>query len=115
MESAGGKQSVGIGLVGSGFMGRCHANAFTAVSVGFDVPVLPEKSILADASADLAERRARELGFSRSTADWKELVGDDRVDIVAIAAPNALHEPIALAAIEAGKDGLLRKAPLDDG
>ncbi|MCY3876446.1 MAG: hypothetical protein OXF88_19420, partial [Rhodobacteraceae bacterium] len=37
-------------------MGRCHANAFTAVSVGFDVPVLPEKSILADASADLAER-----------------------------------------------------------
>ena len=103
MESAGGKQSVGIGLVGSGFMGRCHANAFTAVSVGFDVPVLPEKSILADASGDLAERRARELGFSRSTADWKELVGDDRVDIVAIAAPNALHEPIALAAIEAGK------------
>ena len=52
---------------------------------------------------DLAERRARELGFSRSTADWKELVEDDHVDIVAIAAPNALHEPIALAAIEAGK------------
>ena len=103
MEIAGRKQSVGIGLVGSGFMGRCHANAFTAVSGCFDVPVLPEKSILADASRDLAERRARELGFSRSTADWKELVEDDQVDIVAIAAPNALHEQIALAAIEAGK------------
>ena len=97
------RRSVGIGLVGSGFMGRCHANAFSSVAGLFETPVVPRKSVLADASEELAAESARALGFARSTANWKSLVEDDEVDIVAITAPNVLHEPMALAAIEAGK------------
>ena len=84
-------------------MGRCQANAFTSVATLFETPVLPVKAVLADAGDDVAERNALALGFARATADWKSLVEDPAVEIVAIAAPNALHEPIALAAIAAGK------------
>ncbi len=103
MTTSGTKRSVGIGLVGSGFMGRCHANAFTAASGIFDLPVQPRKVMLADAGEELAGRMAHALGFERATADWRVLVEDEAIDIIAITAPNALHEPIALAAIDAGK------------
>lgn len=103
MKNAEKRRGVGIGLVGSGFMGRCQANAFTSVATLFETPVLPVKAVLADAGEDVAERNAQALGFARATADWKTLVEDSAVEIVAIAAPNALHEPIALAAVAAGK------------
>ncbi len=97
------KTSVGIGLIGSGFMGRCHANAFTAVAGLFDLPMTPVKQVLADHSQEAANAGARALGFAQATADWEALIADKAVDIVAITAPNALHEPMALAAIAAGK------------
>ena len=97
------RPTVGIGLIGSGFMGRCQANAFTSVAGLFDVPVVPVKAMLADATPEMAATGARDLGFAQATSDWQALVDDDAVDIVAITAPNVLHEPIALAAIVAGK------------
>lgn len=97
------KAEIGIGLIGAGFMGRCHANAFTSVGGLFDLPARPVKAVLADASEDAARAGARALGFARGTADWQDLIADEAVDIVAITAPNILHEPIALAAIAAGK------------
>ncbi len=98
-----GKRQIGIGLVGSGFMGRCHANAFRTVSGLFDVPFDPKLTILADATDDLARDGAQALGFERFTSDWQALVDDPGVGIVAITAPNVLHAPISLAAIAAGK------------
>ena len=97
------RSDIGIGLVGSGFMGRCHANAFRAVSGLFDLGATPRLEMLADASPELAAQAAEALGFARSTGDWSGLVKDAGVDIVAITAPNVLHAPIAHAAIAAGK------------
>ena len=98
-----GSRSLGIGLVGSGFMGRAHALAFRAVGGLFDLPARLRLELLADRTEAEARRAASTLGFSRATDDWQALVPDPAVDIVAIAAPNALHAPIALAAIAAGK------------
>lgn len=98
-----GKPEIGIGLVGSGFMGRCHANAFRSVAGLFDVPAEPRLRVLADASDELAAHAAQSLGFARGTGDWQDLIADESVDIVAITAPNVLHAPIAHAAIAAGK------------
>ncbi len=95
--------TVGIGLIGAGFMGRCHANAFGAVAGLFDLPLAPVREILADAGHERAQAGARALGFSRSCGDWQDMVADPAIDIVAITAPNVLHEPMALAAIAAGK------------
>lgn len=97
------KPEVGIGLVGSGFMGRCHANAFRSVSGLFDVPVEPRLRMIAEATEELGKKAALSLGFEKGTGDWKALVSDADIDIVAITAPNILHAPIALAAIETGK------------
>lgn len=97
------KPEVGIGLVGAGFMGRCHANAFRAVSGLFDLPLVPRAEMLADITEDRAKANAAALGFARHTADWHDLVSDAQVDIVAVTAPNVLHEPIVMAALAEGK------------
>ena len=97
-----GKRTLGVGLVGAGFMGRCHASAFGNVCRVFETPFEVELSMLADVDAASAAANAAALGFADSTGDWRQLVASD-VDIVAIAAPNALHEPIALAAIDRGQ------------
>lgn len=103
MKETAHKPEVGIGLIGSGFMGRCHANAFSAVGGLFDLAANPRKRILADANDTIADKGAKALGFERSTSDWQSLIADENVDIVAITAPNVLHEAMALAAIAAGK------------
>lgn len=98
-----GKTRVGIGLVGAGFMGRCHANAFRSVGGLFELPVEPMLEILADVTEEEAERSAAALGFRRATGDWRKLVADPGVQIVAVTAPNALHEPIVMEALANGK------------
>lgn len=92
-----------VGLVGSGFMGRCHANAFRSVGGLFDLPLEPVADILADISDELAAKNAAALGFQRSTGDWRDLCADPAIGVVAVTAPNVLHEPIVMAALEAGK------------
>src|SRR5215468_2741947 len=92
-----------IGLVGSGFMGKAHALAYRSASAVFRLPVQPSLELLADVTADAAAAASRDLGFARSTGDWRALVADPQVDVVSITTPNVLHAPIALAAIAAGK------------
>ena len=94
---------VGIGLIGSGFMGRAHALAFRTVGGVFPLAAQPRLEMLADIPEVRAVEAARALGFTRSTHDWRALVRDPEVDLVAITAPNLMHAPMALAAIEAGK------------
>ncbi|MEE8271164.1 MAG: Gfo/Idh/MocA family oxidoreductase [Alphaproteobacteria bacterium] len=95
--------TLGIGLIGSGFMGRCHALAFRAAAGVFALPTRPVLEMLADIDDDAARRAAEGFGFARSTGDWRVLVDDPAVDVVDVTAPNTLHEPIAMAAIAAGK------------
>ena len=96
-------KEIGIGLVGSGFMGRCHVHAFRAAAGVFDLPAAPVLKVLADVNEELAAKAAKALGFARSTGDWKKLIADPAVDLIDITTPNTLHKPIALAAIAAGK------------
>jgi predicted dehydrogenase len=96
-------KTIRIGLVGSGFMGKAHSLAYRGVGAVFRLPVQPVLELLADATPGLAARAARDFGFARSTGDWRALVSDPRVDVVSVATPNALHAPVALAAIAAGK------------
>ncbi len=96
-------KKLGVGLVGSGFMGRSHAHAFRAAAGVFSLPMAPRLELLADVNDEVAAQAAEALGFARSTGDWKALIADPAVDLVDITTPNTLHKPIALAAIEAGK------------
>jgi predicted dehydrogenase len=94
---------LGVGLIGTGFMGRAHALAFQNARTTFDLPVNLKLVALADADAARAEQCARSWGFDRSHADWQQLINDPAVNLVAITTPNHLHFPMAMAALEAGK------------
>ncbi len=94
---------LGVGLIGTGFMGKAHALAYRSVrAVMGDVPAV-RLELLCDTPADRARQMAAQFGFVRATDDWRALVADPAVDIVAITTPNHLHREIALAAIAAGK------------
>ncbi|ATJ84694.1 Gfo/Idh/MocA family protein [Halomonas beimenensis] len=96
-------KALNIGLIGTGFMGKAHAIALKAAPTVFSLPALPVCDLLAEVDDEMAARKARELGFARSTGDWRALVADPEVDVVDICAPNFLHQEMALAAIAAGK------------
>lgn len=97
------KPTLRIGLIGSGFMGRAHAFGYTMAQRAFDLPYRFELRTLADITDQAAAGAAAALGFSGSTADWQDIVADPDIDVVNITTPNALHRPMALAAIAAGK------------
>ncbi|BFM51412.1 Gfo/Idh/MocA family oxidoreductase [Marinomonas sp. THO17] len=93
-----------VGMVGSGYMGKAHAIAYRNAMAAFEIPSQSLIcDLLADATPELAEKKAAELGFMRSTGDWKTLVADPHINVVDICAPNFLHKEIALAAIANGK------------
>ncbi|MDA3136963.1 Gfo/Idh/MocA family oxidoreductase [Pseudomonas syringae] len=78
---------LGIGLIGTGFMGRAHALAFGNANAALDLPARIRLSALADADSARAEQCASAWGFDRSHADWQQLIDDPYVQIVAITTP----------------------------
>jgi len=93
-----------IGLIGSGFMGQAHADAFRRANMLYrDLPAAPHLHTLADATDELAARAAARFGFEKSAGDWRALVNDPDIDVIDITSPNAMHREMALAAIAAGK------------
>lgn len=73
---------VGVGLIGSGFMGKCHALAYGAVKAVFgDVPT-PRLELLCDTPPDKASAMAEQFGFARATGDWRALATDPAVEDV---------------------------------
>jgi predicted dehydrogenase len=92
-----------VGLIGSGYIGRAHSIALQEVGAVFPDVATPVCEVLADRDAATAARSAAEMGFARSTGDWRELVADPAIDVVDICSPNYLHKDMALAAIAAGK------------
>jgi len=95
--------SLGIGLIGTGFMGKAHALAYRSVNAVFgDVPEV-RLELLCDTPTDKAEAMASQFGFARATESWRELIVDPAVDIVCVTTPNKMHAEMAIAALEAGK------------
>ncbi len=93
-----------IGLIGSGFMGQAHADAYSRAALLYrNLPLRPVLHTLADATPEIAADAARRFGFAHSTGDWRAMVADPGIDVVDITTPNAMHFEMALAAIEAGK------------
>jgi predicted dehydrogenase len=108
------KPKLGIGLIGTGFMGKAHVFGFAAASRVFDLPFDLELRMVADVTDAAAETARRQFGFAMATTDWRQIMADPAIDLVSITAPNALHKEMSLAAIAAGKHVYCEKplAPL---
>lgn len=92
-----------IGMVGYGFMGRTHSNAFRTVSHFFDLPFEPVLAAICARNADRAETFRAQWGYDTAETDWRRLVESKDIDLIDIASPNDTHAEIAIAAANAGK------------
>lgn len=103
-------RSIGVGLLGVGWMGRLHARSYRAVPERYpDLGVAPRLVMAADPEQRNATEAVERLGFARAVADPREVLEDPKVDVVSICAPNALHRELAVAAAEAGKPFWIEK------
>jgi predicted dehydrogenase len=97
------KKTLNIGLVGYGFMGRTHSNAFLQTPRFFDVPFTPVLRAICARNVDRLKAFASNWGYESTTTDWRELVERRDIDLIDIASPNDTHADIAVAAARAGK------------
>ena len=97
------KKKLRIGMVGYGFMGRTHSNAFTQAPKFFDLEYEPQLTAVCARNQVRAEEFASNWGYSSVESDWRALVERDDIDLIDIAAPNNMHHDIAIAAVQAGK------------
>jgi predicted dehydrogenase len=96
-------------MIGQGFMGRAHSNAFHQVSRFFDIPYDLRLKAIAGRDATRLEAMAAQWGWESTETRWQSVVERDDVDLIDIVTPNHLHAEIAIAAAKAGKTVLCEK------
>src|SRR5579864_3561634 len=102
-------KKLNIGLVGYGFMGRTHSNAFHQVNHFFDLEYQPVLKAVCARDADKARAFAAQWGYESVETDWRKLAARNDIDLIDIASPNNTHAEIAIAAAGAGKMVLCEK------
>lgn len=98
-----------IGLIGYGFMGRAHSNAFRKAPNFFELPRRPALRAVCGRDAAKLKPFAQRWGYESQETDWRKLVARPDIDLIDIACPNDMHQQIALAAAKAGKMILCEK------
>jgi predicted dehydrogenase len=93
-----------VALIGQGFMGRTHSNAYLKVAKFFtDLPVVPVMHTSFGLADQKPEVFAQQWGWKNAVSDWKAAIRDEDVDFVDIVTPNDMHAPPAILALEMGK------------
>jgi predicted dehydrogenase len=103
-------ESLGIGLIGTGFMGRVHSLAYTALPIyNWPLRIMPKKVLVVDIVEELAVEGAARFGFERYSTDWRDAINDPNIGLIDIVVPNDFHAEIAIAAAKAGKHVICEK------
>jgi len=103
------KKNLNIGMIGYGFMGRAHSNAWRKVTNFFDVPYKPVLKAACARDAAKVQAFADMWGYASVETDWRKLIARRDIDAIDICVPNDLHLEIAVAAAKAGKMILCEK------
>jgi predicted dehydrogenase len=98
-----------VGMIGYGFMGRAHSNAYQKVNHFFNLPYRPVLKAVCARSADKMKAFADQWGYESTETDWRKLIARKDIDLIDICTPNNTHAEIALAAAAAGKMILCEK------
>ena len=97
------KKKLNIGMIGYGFMGRTHSNAFLQAPRFFNLPYRPILKAVAARNTDRVKAFAENWGYESFETDWRQLIDRKDIDVIDIASPNDTHQEIAIAAAKAGK------------
>lgn len=102
-------RTLNVAMVGTGFMGRAHSNAFLSVNRFFDLPMTAGLHTVVGRDRAGADTFARRWGWSQATADLAGPLQDQAIGLVDVATPNDLHATQAIAALGAGKHVVCEK------
>ena len=102
-------KKLNVGIVGYGFMGRAHSNAYRKVNNFFDLKYQPVLKAACARSAGNAKAFAEKWGYESVETDWRKLISRQDIDLIDICTPNNTHAEIAIAAAKAGKMILCEK------
>ncbi len=98
------RKTLNVALIGQGFMGRTHSNAWGQVPKFFDPPLEPVMHTAFGQAAENPQAFAANWGWQRATTNWRRLIKSPEIDLVDIVTPNFMHAPVAKAALAAGKN-----------
>ncbi|PZF56808.1 gfo/Idh/MocA family oxidoreductase [Curtobacterium sp. MCSS17_008] len=96
-------------MVGHGFMGAAHSQAWRTAPRFFDLGVEPEMAVVVGRDAERTEAARRQYGWQAASTDWRQVVADPDIDVVDVVSPGSSHVEVAIAALEAGKHVLCEK------
>ncbi|KXP06553.1 Gfo/Idh/MocA family protein [Tsukamurella pseudospumae] len=95
---------VRVAVIGMGWMGRVHAQAYTRVPHHYpEGPAVPVLAAVADDVPGRAQVFASRFGAGTAVTDWREILEDPSIDAVSVTVPNFLHREIGVAVLDAGK------------
>src|SRR3984893_18605998 len=103
------KKPLNIGMIGYGFMGRAHSNAYCQVAHFFDLEYKPVLKAACARDREKVKAFADNWGYESVETDWRKLLDRKDIDVVDICTPNNTHAEIAIAAAQAGKMILCEK------
>lgn len=95
--------SINVALIGQGFMGRSHSNAWGQVNKFFKPPLSAVMHTVFGQPEENPQAFAKNWGWQNASTDWEGLVRSAEIGLVDVVTPNYMHAPVAKAAIEAGK------------
>ncbi len=98
-----------IGIIGMGFMGRAHSNAWSQLNKFFDTDVEICLKAVAVRDRTRGEAFAKKWGYEDVETDWHALIARDDIDVVDILTPTNLHKEMAVEAMKAGKHVICEK------
>lgn len=96
-------QTLNVAMIGQGFMGRTHSNAWGQVAKFFQTPVKPVMHTVFGQEAENPQAFADNWGWQNASTDWEATVSSPEIGLVDIVTPNFMHAPPAMAALAAGK------------
>ncbi|HMG65773.1 MAG TPA: Gfo/Idh/MocA family oxidoreductase [Streptosporangiaceae bacterium] len=109
MDDVTARPALGVGMVGYGFMGAAHSQAWRTAAHVLDLPLTPRMVALCGRDAAAAAAAARRYGWAAAEPDWRALIGRPDVQLIDICAPGDAHAEIAIAALDAGQHVLCEK------
>ena len=103
------KPELRVALLGQGFMGKAHSNAYSQAGHFYDLPYRIRRRLLCGRDAAALATMAERWGWEETSTDWRSAIERTDIDAVDISLPNHLHAPAAIAAAQAGKIILCEK------
>jgi predicted dehydrogenase len=94
---------IGVGVIGTAFMGKAHSLAYAAAGTAFGDGLRPRLEMICDIDPEIAKAKQVEMGFARSTTNYMDVINDPKIELISICVPNSIHKEISIAALKAGK------------